>query len=1149
MSKALATKNVAAVLLGVAMVFGFAFSFANPAKADTLSDLQAQVQALLAQIAALQGGSTTTTGGACFTFTQNLKVGATSAEVMQVQKFLNSKGFTVAATGAGSPGNETSYFGPATKAAVIKFQNAYAADILTPNGLTAGNGNWYASTRAKANALCTSTGGNTGGNNGGTTTGGNVMIAAASQPANSLAPEGASRVPFTTFTLTNTSNAAVTINGVTVQRTGLGNNAVFSGIVLVDSNNVQIGNSKTLNSNNQATVGDNFTLAAGQSMTLTVAGNMASTLDSYQGQVVSLSVVGVNTSATVGGSLPITGASQTINGTLSIGSVSTTTSSYDPGSAQNKNIGDASVRFSGVRFTANSSEDVKLYSLRWRQTGTASAADISNIVTVVNGTSYPTTLSADGKYYVSVFPGGILIGKGNSIDVYVQGDITGSNATSRNVEFDLDKASDAYFVGQTYGYGIPASNTTGQLFHGYLTTIQGGSATSIQNATSISSQNIPVNVSNTVLGGFQTNFVGEPVSVSGITLSIATTTAGLNGLITGVSIVDENGAVVAGPQDATWDSSSKQLVTLSDTITFPLGVHTYTIKGKIPSNASNGATVQVSTTPSSWTNPTGQTSGNTVSLSANGQVNMSTQTVKGATLTVTASPNPVAQTIVSGGTAVTLGNVVLDATQSGEDIRLNSIPLKILLNTTNSSNFNTCQLYNGATALNGGSNVLTPSSSNTETSDGTTYATINFDNSLVIAKGTSVTLAFKCNIVSNSTGSVKVGVKGAVTAYGVQSGTSVSNVTVNDTFSGLQTYTTGGTFTASVDSATTPSRAFAAAGTTQVTAGVIKLRSSNEDVTLQKLGLKLTNSSCGTASTGAGASSNGCVNDLVNVVIYDGNTPVGSATFVNDGSQTATSSLSTPVVLTKDTDKLLTVKVDLAQIGTSASGGIGDLIKVDPAAAQGIGNSSGSTVWATASGNTNGVQLVKTFPTVANGNATNCSNNNACSGSNQTLKRFTITANSAGSVGINKLSLAIATSTAQVTSATLYAYTDAGYSQPVSTQGSGTGAVGSPCTPTSSTPTCAFTASTNIQIPSGTTYYFALLGTVVPSGSTYSVNATLNGDSSMTVLSTYNAATTSSARLSSANMIWSDNATTTAGANDVDWFNGFQVPGLPSTGI
>lgn len=112
MSNALATSKVAAVLAGLAMVFGVTFAFATPAKADVISDLQAQIQALLAQIAALSGGSTTT-GGSCtpgHTFTRNHKQGDQGGEVMWIQQFLNANGITVAASGAGSPGNETSYF-------------------------------------------------------------------------------------------------------------------------------------------------------------------------------------------------------------------------------------------------------------------------------------------------------------------------------------------------------------------------------------------------------------------------------------------------------------------------------------------------------------------------------------------------------------------------------------------------------------------------------------------------------------------------------------------------------------------------------------------------------------------------------------------------------------------------------------------------------------------------------------------------------------------------------------------------------------------------------------------------------------------------------------------------------------------------------
>jgi len=102
MSKALATKNVAAALVAAALVVGFSLAFATTAKAQTV----------------------TTTSSASYTFTVNEKLGARGAEVLQIQKFLNNNGFTIAASGAGSPGNETTYFGAATKKAVSAFQTA-----------------------------------------------------------------------------------------------------------------------------------------------------------------------------------------------------------------------------------------------------------------------------------------------------------------------------------------------------------------------------------------------------------------------------------------------------------------------------------------------------------------------------------------------------------------------------------------------------------------------------------------------------------------------------------------------------------------------------------------------------------------------------------------------------------------------------------------------------------------------------------------------------------------------------------------------------------------------------------------------------------------------------------------------------------------
>ena len=58
--------------------------------------------------------------------TRDLSLGMSGTDVLALQKFLNAHGYLVATSGAGSPGNETLYFGPATRAAVIRFQTAYA---------------------------------------------------------------------------------------------------------------------------------------------------------------------------------------------------------------------------------------------------------------------------------------------------------------------------------------------------------------------------------------------------------------------------------------------------------------------------------------------------------------------------------------------------------------------------------------------------------------------------------------------------------------------------------------------------------------------------------------------------------------------------------------------------------------------------------------------------------------------------------------------------------------------------------------------------------------------------------------------------------------------------------------------------------------
>jgi hypothetical protein len=315
------------------------------------------------------------------------------------------------------------------------------------------------------------------------------------------------------------------------------------------------------------------------------------------------------------------------------------------------------------------------------------------------------------------------------------------------------------------------------------------------------------------------------------------------------------------------------------------------------------------------------------------------------------------------------------------------------------------------------------------------------------------------------------------------------------------------------------------------------------------------NSSVVTGSAGNSA-------DLGNVTLYDAsNNPLGTFQFTG-GSLSATSTLSgTGLLLPANTDTIVTVKGNLALVGVSNTGIEGDLIKVNPANAEGNGVSSGKTIDSgmVTVGSVSGVRLYKSFPLVAAGPAAPTNPN----GGSQVLKRFSIAANSAGQIGINQLAISLATSSARVTNLQLHAYTDSGYSQYANVPGSTSGQFGvtdGVTAPNGSTaytsntltsnPTLYFVAqSAPFEIGANSTVYFTLTGDVAPvsNANNWTISTSLLGDATQVAVTNVAALATGSY-----NFVWSPNATSTSATTGVgsgDWTNGAGVSGLPSTGL
>ena len=1198
----LVTLATAVALSGAAVVVPFA-AVADHTTAHTIQQLSAQITALQAQLAALSGGGSPSGGGAACTFTRSLTIGSRGTDVTCLQDYLTSTGhFTYA-------GGSTGYFGPVTRSSVSAWQ---AANNVSPTA-----GYFGPISRGKYNSLVAG-GGTVPPPTGGApvppppppppgdalpvpspVAGTGLTVAAGDQPASALAPALAARVPATRVKFMAGTDGDVTVKSLTVERQGLADDSSIDAVLLLDEDGTQIGLNKTLNALHQVSLNESFTVKAGQTKTVTVAFNRPAA-GSNAGQTVKFAVLAVDAgTATVSGSLPITGNSMTINESLSIGTLaSPSRGTEDPGAARTSlEVGTKTFKATGARWTVGSAEPVMLEQIRFYQAGSAASGDLKNVQVWAKGAAYNTTVSSDGKYYTAMFKPAIEFDKGAVVDLTASADIEGGS--DRTIDLDIQRRTDVVVKGKTFGYYIVAANgssantstqgegftSTEPYYDAYAHTVSAGSLR-FEKTNGVPSGNVPVDASNTKLGSFGLEAKGENVQVSSFKLSFTLSTGEAGTQVDNVAIYNKNDVVVAGPKDVGSDTT----VTFSDTWTVPTGYNEYTVKGKLTTDFEEADTIQGSVDPDGDITAKGETTGLTITASPTSSTTLNTMTVRRASLAVTMGDSPSASNVVRGVNGFLFSKIQYDATASGEDLRITSQQLTFTTASGGDTDeVNNCVMFNGATALNTGGNVVNPGSDATAVNTAETE-TFTLDNNLFITRGTVGLIDVKCNVSSNfpANGTIRVGVANTTddtVVVGKGTGASVTE-TITTNSGPIMTIRSVGTLAVELD-ASSPSERFGIAGKTDVIAAAFKLSTTYEDMKMQKFGFFLATT---TAST----------SDVVKVTFWDGATKVGEGVFTS-GTFVATSTFTTDFIVPKDGNKILTAKVDLisaASIGIKAAGGgtsggnSGHLVVINydgfrTGATEAIGQSSGSTVTTSTRSDTasRGMRIVKAYPTLERLSVPT----NTLSAGVMVLYRFKVTAPADGDIALYRVTFNVSRPTNGATTSlfNLYGYTDSGFStaayaanplnaNDVDCVGSSSmeqggndtcsanndqGAAGDedrnkfmtvasssdvsiffdPLTNIASTPNSAA-----INIPSGATRYFELRATIV-STTTDTLSVALKGDASFRGLVQGDSLGIADTIATSSDFTWSPNTTTTAATSTNDWLNGFLIPGLPTT--
>lgn len=640
------------------------------AQGVTIEELLAQIAQLQAQLLALQGAGTGTgsTPAACagITLSRTLVKGSTGSDVKCVQALLNTDASTqVAATGVGSPGSETTYYGNLTVAAVKKFQAKYGTGSLGTVGPL---------TRAKMNTMLSSgtTGGGTTG--GGTTpvvpTGTGLTVAlAADNPASGTVVRTQALAKLAKFTFVNGDNAEVKVTGLKLKRTGISADASASNVYLFDEavrlTDGAAVSSTVINFNDSTGL---FTVPAGGSKTVSVLADMAGSAGETMGVSVLLAGDVTTNASSVKGSFPVAGNLMNLaTGTLAGAEFNATTT---PAAASIDPQNDYTVWQNTVTVTTRA---IDMSRISFRKTGSVKNTDLQNFRLYVDGVQTGSTIATlDANGYVTFDLSASLkrLEAGSRV-IKLLADIIGGS--SLNFTFNLWNSADVTLIDSQYLANVLPDLVSDAAFTKRETgqqSVNSGVIT-FTKTTDSPSGNIVNTASNATLAKFQVKAAGERIKIETLKVSVVVNTTAVGYLRNGMLLA--NGVQIGStsnlydttntsPYYTSFSLGSSLIVEPGSPVTLEVRADIFDNDGTNDITASGTAsTIQVTIEgSSSENNATGMVSAATIDAPSS-DVTGNSLTVAAGGLTLSKDGSYTDQTVVAPLTAYKFGDFNLTA--------------------------------------------------------------------------------------------------------------------------------------------------------------------------------------------------------------------------------------------------------------------------------------------------------------------------------------------------------------------------------------------------------------------------------------------------------------------------------------------------------